>query len=434
MDICGWFTQSWKGKNKEMTASKQTYNYSLDTEEVERRALKSTTQAEVRALNGFYALKLTENGLTALKAASIDADKDQQKADSAPASIKRLISPRWKSYGGHVIEEMLEHTPLIKAQYLISLAKNGGIMPRRQEIPLSALITKKNMWRLRYNGMYRLPVLAMSYPWVDPFHPDRAGNLLQQILPILETLLETAQDENETRSGIAGRGNAYQTVGIFLDYACLPQAERIYEDEASFQVSLDKLWKWYAHPMTTVIMCTHELNHIPLPTNPKPYDARGWCICEKILASIAKGNNLLWDIRNYRPGMTYEDMWEEMRKGGIREPFRSPDRLDVEIRNSIEKGTIFFSYNADIDVVLKLYQNAFVTTFGNIKALVPCCDGFFFKDYGWKDEDVPILLEAFDYMRANNCCPTVPIRLGGNSFSFSQIQNLRQQKDLIIDI
>ena len=44
------------------------------------------------------------------------------------------------------------------------------------------------------------------------------------------------------------------------------------------------------------------------------------------------GNNLLLDIRNYRKDMTFDDMWEEMRKGRVRKPFMSPDRLVVEIR------------------------------------------------------------------------------------------------------
>lgn len=405
------------------TPRSSTYNYSLDTDEVDRRALNNTTQAKTITLpNGFYSLKLTKQGQNALDEAAIVADQDQQHANSAPDSIKELVSPRWTRYGGHIVEQMLEHTPLITAQYLIALAKKNGIMPRRQEIPDSAFITKENMWRLRFNGLYRLPVVAFSYPWADPFHPDRAGNLLQQVLPILETLVQTAQDETDRTSGLTGHGNEYQTVGIFLDYSCLPQAERIGDEVKIFEKSLENLWRWYAHPMTTVLMCTHDLDHIPLPTNPRPYSARGWCVCEKSMSSIAKGNNLLWDIRNYREGMTFDDMWEEMRKGGVRKPFMSPDRLDLEIRQSIENGKMFFSYNADIDVVVKLYRRAFEQAFGDIKELVPLCDGLFFMNYGWGDEDVDTLIEAFDYMRANNCCPTVPIRLGGNSFSYEQVQ------------
>jgi len=154
------------------TPRSSTYNYSLDTDEVDRRALNNTTQAKTLTLpNGVYSLKLTKQGQNALDEAAIVADQDQQHANSAPDSIKELVSPRWTRYGGHIVEQMLEHTPLITAQYLIALAKSGGIMPRRQEMPDSAFITKENMWRLRFNGLYRLPVVAFSYPWVDPFHP-----------------------------------------------------------------------------------------------------------------------------------------------------------------------------------------------------------------------------------------------------------------------
>lgn len=408
----------------------------LPAEEIALRAQIPTRQAEVMTTaEGGFTLKLTESdGIPAQASAAKAAEQDRLDAEAAPPEVKALVGDRWKKYGGHVVEEMLEHTPLITAQYLIALAKSGGIMPRAQEAPPAARITKKNMWRLQYSGIYRLPVLVLSYPWADPFHPDRAGHLLQQLLPILETVLETAQDETTTGHGTSGRGNKYQTVGVFLDYTALAQEPRVEEDAAAFRTSLAELWRWYAHPMLTVLMCTAELSGAPPPTNPKPYGARGWCFCEQKMASLAKGNNILWDIRNYRPGMSYEDMWEEMRKGGVRRPFMSPDRLAIQMKEAVSKGELVFSYGADLDVVVDLYRKAFETSFRDIKSLVPVCDGMFFKDYGWGDYDLPILMEAFEYMRNKDCCPTVPIRLGGNNFSPGAKKQLSEAPRLIIDI
>eukprot|EP00967_Tisochrysis_lutea_P137969 scaffold248394_cov30-Tisochrysis_lutea.AAC.1 len=408
----------------------------LSDEEVERRAQIPSRQAiATKNTEGRYSIELIEpEGVSANAAAATAAEQDQEFAEAAPPEVKAQVGERWKKYGGHVIEEMMEHTPLITAQYLIALAKNNGLMPRAQEAPESARITKENMWRLQYSGIYRLPVLVLSYPWADPFHPDRAGHLLQQLSPILETMLATAQDERQTGHGTKGCGNKYQTVGVFLDYTALPQEPRAENEAEAFKKSLSELWRWYAHPMTTVMLCTGELCDAPPPTNPKPYDARGWCFCEKKMASLAKGNNILWDIRNYRPGMTYEDMWEDMRKGGVRKPFMSPDRLEKLMQEAVVSGELIFSYNADLSVVVSLYRKAFEQAFGDIKSLVPCCDGLFFKDYGWGDEDLPILLEAFDYMRNNNCCPAVPIRLGGNKFSRDAVTQLKNSPGLIIDI
>ena len=408
----------------------------LSAEEITRRVQIPTRQAQVTTVAaGVFTLKLTESdGIPARASAAAAAEQDKLEAEAAPPKVRALVGERWKKYGGHVVEEMLEHTPLITAQYLIALAKNGGIMPRGQEAPSAARITKDNMWRLQYSGIYRLPVLVLSYPWADPFHPDRAGHLLQQILPILETMLEMAQDERRTGHGISGRGNKYQTVGVFVDYTALAQEPRMEGDAAAFRKSLAELWRWYAHPMLTVLMCTADLSDAPPPTNPKPYGARGWCFCEQKMASLAKGNNILWDIRNYRPGMSYNTMWLEMRKGGVRRPFLSPDRLAVQMKEAVSKGELVFSYGADLEVVVDLYRQAFETSFRDIKSLVPVCDGLYFMDYGWDDEDLPILLEAFEYMRSKKCCPTVPIRLGGNKFSREAKDRLSKAPGLMIDI
>eukprot|EP00965_Chrysotila_dentata_P101606 3354590-Pleurochrysis_carterae.AAC.1 len=106
---------------------------------------------------------------------------------------EREAGPRWIKYGGGAIEELLSHTPLVTIQYLIALAKADGILPRGQELPAAAKVTAENAWRLKHNGMYRIPILVLSYAWADPFHPDRGGGLLKQILPILETMLEQAR-------------------------------------------------------------------------------------------------------------------------------------------------------------------------------------------------------------------------------------------------
>jgi len=406
---------------------------SLPQAEVDRRAAVASKQATAeKDSKGYYVCSLTEAGKAAAAAAAAAAETDAAAAAMATPE-EREAGPRWIKYGGGAIEELLSHTPLLTIQYLIALAKADGILPRGQELPAAAKVTAENAWRLKHNGMYRIPILVLSYAWADPFHPDRGGGLLKQILPILETMLEQATNPQMTGHGVNGKGNKFQTVGVFIDYCCLPQAPRSKAEDDAFQHSLREMWRWYAHPLTTVLLCTLDLPSPPEPTNPKTYEQRGWCFCERRMASLAKGNNTLWDLRNYRPGMSFEDLWQEMRKGGVRQPFLSPDSLGDEIRKQLEEGKLVFSYAADMKVVVSLYKSAFEEAFRDVTKLVPACDRLFFCDYGWDDSDLPVLLEAFDYMRAHKCCPSVPIRLLRNNFSPEAQEKLRTQLQLNIE-
>ena len=139
----------------------------------------------------------------------------------------------WAFFGGGAIEPLLEHTPLIDLEYLVALAEGDGVMPcGRQNVPPAAFITKRNLWRLKlwgsYNLKYSLGVLVLSYPWLDWFHPDRLGAQLRRLLPFLKAMLAEAK-----------RDSPHCTVGVMIDFLCLPQKPfATEEDGARFGVSL----------------------------------------------------------------------------------------------------------------------------------------------------------------------------------------------------
>ena len=95
--------------------------------------------------------------------------------------------------GGKAIDALLEHKPLIDAQFLVALHKAGGVVPRNQAVPEAALIDARNAWRLRWNEPEE-SVLVLSYPWLDKEHPDREGEQLAKIVPILEVMLKKAKE------------------------------------------------------------------------------------------------------------------------------------------------------------------------------------------------------------------------------------------------
>ena len=83
--------------------------------------------------------------------------------------------------------------------------------------------------------MFKLPVLVLSYPWLDAVHPDREGEQLRRLLPILKAMVAKAK-----------RYAAHGTIGVLQDYACLPQRPYGNERECErFKVGLKGLNAWY---------------------------------------------------------------------------------------------------------------------------------------------------------------------------------------------
>eukprot|EP00964_Phaeocystis_antarctica_P084819 scaffold53498_cov42-Phaeocystis_antarctica.AAC.1 len=79
---------------------------------------------------------------------------------------------QWGLFGGGAIEPLVNHTPLIDLEYLVALTEGGGVMPcGRQNVPPAALITARNLWRLKLWGKaeskFSLGILVLSYPWLD---------------------------------------------------------------------------------------------------------------------------------------------------------------------------------------------------------------------------------------------------------------------------
>ena len=59
-------------------------------------------------------------------------------------------------------------------------ARIRGVLPRLQDMPEQALIGPDSLWRLKcWNLPWSLPVLVLSYPWLDADHPDREGEQLR---------------------------------------------------------------------------------------------------------------------------------------------------------------------------------------------------------------------------------------------------------------
>ena len=178
-------------------------------------------------------------------AAAAEAAPEEERA----AATRYDGQEMWDFYGGGAIEPLLEHTPLIDLEYLVALADGGGVMPcGRQNVPPAAFITKRNLWRLKLCGKRKpkqsLGVLVLSYPWLDWFHPDRLGAQLHRLLPFLKAMLAAAKEDSP-----------HCTVGVMIDFLCLPQKPfATEEDGARFGVSLKAINAWYFHRFTYTLL------------------------------------------------------------------------------------------------------------------------------------------------------------------------------------
>ena len=201
-----------------------------ETRALEKPLVKTAEQLAAEAELAELRPLTPEQAAAAARAAQRSEEVAAAAAEAAPEEERAAAEAydgqqRWALCGGGALEPLLEHTPLIDLEYLVALAEGGGVMPcGRQNVPPAAFITKRNVWRLKLWGKATnkdsLGVLVLSYPWLDWFHPDRLGAQLRRLLPFLTAMLAEAK-----------RDSPHCTVGVMIDFLCLPQIKPFATEE-----------------------------------------------------------------------------------------------------------------------------------------------------------------------------------------------------------
>jgi hypothetical protein len=337
----------------------------------------------------------------------------------------------WDLMGGGLVDELLEHTPLIDLEYIVNLVELGGVMPAgRQHVPPSALITKNNVWRLklwgtRCNDKWCIGVLALSYPWLDWWHPDRLAAQLTRLLPVLKTMLAAAKKDSHCC-----------TVGTMIDFLCLPQKPFRSDDEKlGFITSLKSINRWYYHNDIYTLLVT-----LPPPigaaySNMRLHNERGWCFFEEAACRVAKKSWCFLDLSRYagaaefgHPTKKDGGCIDQMKVG--RKPPLSPIEFDKQMRERVESGELAFTANADMGFVIDQYAVGFVEQI-NVVAAHP--QGHFralnYVGCGWTDVEATTLLDALHYAAEKCVFPVGPIRVNlgpemGIALSASMVKKL----------
>ena len=166
---------------------------------------------------------------------------------------------------------------LVDVGFLIGLGEAGAAIPSHAEVPDSARINASNVWRLRcWDDASSLPVLVLSCPKLDQAHPDKHGELLRRMLPVL-----VACNKQAARYGPRA------TVGVFWEYMSVPQVESRLSG-VEYSESIDAaIRSLFAHPFT-LVLCVRT----PIPAgdylNKLPYERRGDRLIEQRIARIVK--------------------------------------------------------------------------------------------------------------------------------------------------
>ena len=369
-----------------------------------------------------------------------------ESAETTPHKVRSKTGIEWESHcGGPAMLDLLESTDLVDAQYLITLGNNGGILPKWQELPEQAKITQSNAWRLHcWGGSYCLPVLVLSHCWMDNDHPDRYGETLARVVPILELMLARAK----TFGGHA-------TIGVYWDYSSIPQKPFQSADEQSrFSNAMHEMPKWFAHPHTIVLMMSQ-----PLPPrtdqqlvdemeyeNTRDYYERGYPYFERSVAALIKDPTCLWDYAEWpkhfadgkgggktgKEAPTFSDLKTKMRVK--RPPPLSPVRFRAELKSRVNAGELTFSVKMDQVTVCGLYDTIFVKAFEEYaymtSTLADAEAHLFYTDCGWGDKEAELLAEALEAL-ADKAHPLGTRHIScrrDNNFSEAGIQRLMKAR------
>ena len=168
----------------------------------------------------------------------------------------------WEKKYGTALEDALKgRRPairLIDAHWLVCLAMDGGMLGHRQSLPEEAFVGLDTLKMMGApTGM--LPVIAISYTWLHPSHPDPKAFHLLTLGKALRILTSVPAEQSASVHG----PSKTQRYGVFLDFCSMYQhpdptnnLHRTEEEEAAFVSGLNSLNLFYAAAGTIVLRLT----------------------------------------------------------------------------------------------------------------------------------------------------------------------------------
>merc|ERR1711912_165659 len=141
-------------------------------------------------------------------------------AELGIASKHMALKGIWEALG---VQKLVEDrdTVLIKGSWLVEWMKDGEPLPRRQDLPQDAIWDVEG---LRKNvEEFRVFMVAISYAWADPEHPDPCGEQMRTVANIVEKRLQLQYNERNEEGRQLATVNVWEDAAIFIDWASLYQ-------------------------------------------------------------------------------------------------------------------------------------------------------------------------------------------------------------------
>jgi len=342
------------------------------------------------------------------------------------------INHYWLKFKGTSLEPVLRVLPaerhsamrLVDARYLLELGgfervdgmrrdyparkvpqkwwvrtKECGCMRRRQDLPARAFVSLADLQQARCPVVYgkgALPVVAVSYPWLQPDHPDPRGDTLTLLAYALASLLNHFPYMNDFNVKLQD----IELLGVFIDFMSLHQKGagigRTGSEQRLFDLALESLAELYSHPGTMIFKVSRLPEGYPdgftfpqdCTPNKADYYQRGWCHCESSVAGLTKASMFVLDIgkitaapENESIEVLDQDKLAAATTGGLpskpqaltswkqaAQADRAGPMLPEDFAASLEHKS-FTSKKADCSRVAAIYMAAFVARFAEAAEL-----------------------------------------------------------------
>ena len=356
-------------------------------------------------------------------------------ANSADEARYREHASIWAALEGDGKGVKSGDVRLLSLRWLMALADRGGVLARRQDLPDDAFIDAARLrqieqgarrawdgqavvehaqalasrqrqvgaalfafvtsfFRYKRNVDNLLPVVAVSYCWLEKSHPDREGKQLRLLCDRLRKLyggrglLGACQDYGFSDMGVfLDWGSGYQkdptlwrdwmedkeTFGLSekdllkmaVDSEQMAAERRAYEasctqeqKDAFKRMLHNTMDLWYAHASVTVVLLTQLPDELPVGFDKsRTYSRRGWTTFERCSAELAKSFKLCaakWKL--------VIDVADESGGAQRRLP-TTPEQMEKLIADCQ------FTNGADRQEVIKLYKRTAVNVLSSIKEL-----------------------------------------------------------------
>ena len=166
----------------------------------------------------------------------------------------------------------------------------------------------------------------------------------------------------------AKRDSPHCTVGVMIDFLCLPQKPFATEkDGARFGVSLKAINAWYFHQYTITLLVTSPPPDGAAYSNTRLHRDRGWCFFEQAASMVVKHSHCLLDFGAYEGATEFGD-WTarpgtclgQMRAG--RKPPIAPDAFGERMRARVASDALNYLLSTYLCHVSELLRRPVFTS------------------------------------------------------------------------